>query len=81
MVSGGGESNRVGKQSSLGQIYNEHLRPHDSVGTGEWVGMGPVKVAGGWKGGRGKGAAEGPGVENLVRSGASAYRRPSASKS
>ena len=45
---GSGESNGVGKQSSLDRSCDEHLQPHDRVGTGG--AMGPVKVA---RGGRG----------------------------
>ena len=64
---GGGASNRAGKQSSLDRRYDKHLRPHDSVGTGEGEVVGPAKVAGGregsWADQTWCGTVEGPATE------------------
>ena len=82
MSGGCGESGPVGKQSGLDRRHDEHSQPHDSVGTGDGVAMGPVRVArggeGSWAGRAGYGVVEGPAVGNLVCSGASTYRCPGA---
>jgi len=88
-VVGSGESNHAGKQSNLDRRDDEHLQPHDSVGTGGGPIAGPVKVAEGGEGscvGRARygtvdgQAVGGQAVEGPARSDASMYCCPNASK-
>jgi len=81
MSIGSGESNWVGKQSCFDRKYDEHSQPHDNVGMGEGVLVGPTKVAG-WEGGSAGrvrcGAVVRLAVGNPACSGASTYCSPSA---